>query len=110
MTFDWTTFWYVIVIGGLSLLFALTLMWFISLSKKRKQMPSHIELYFDENFKKIMNEWDLATRDKAKEFRKDMNGRLVKVGNDISGLEKRRSVLDKRLKAVEAGMNGLEGL
>ena len=57
-----------------------------------------------------MNEWDLISRDKAKEFKKGMSNRLAKVCSDISSLEKRRIGLDKRLRAVEDGMGELEDL
>ena len=61
MAFDWTTFWFVVIIGFLVVAFVLVLMWYVSLSKKRKKLPSHINLYFDENFRKIMDEWDFNT-------------------------------------------------
>jgi hypothetical protein len=94
---------------GLGILaFVLVLLWFSSLYRKGKRGPSHIELYFDENFRKIMAEWDLVTRDKVKVFKKEMSDRLEKIGGDISNLEKRRKDLDKRLSAVEKGMERME--
>jgi hypothetical protein len=108
MEFDWTTFWFVLVIGLLVIAFFLVLLWYRSLSRKRKQLPSHIELYFDENFRKIMDEWDFTTRDRVKDFKKDIGKRLTKVGTDISGLESRKASLDRRLTAVEKGMDKLE--
>ncbi len=108
MAFDWTTFWFVVIIGLLVFAFVLVLMWYVSLSKKRKKLPSHIDLYFDENFRKIMDEWDFTTRDKVKDFKKDMGKRLTKVGTDISALEKKKATLDRRMTAVERGMETLE--
>jgi hypothetical protein len=109
MAFDWTTFWFVVIIGVLIIAFVLVLLWYLSLSRKKKQLPSHIELYFDENFRKIMDEWDFTTRDRVKDFKKDMGKRLTKVGNDISTLENRKASLDRRISAVERGMEKLEG-
>ncbi|HHD15251.1 MAG TPA: hypothetical protein ENK47_00920 [Euryarchaeota archaeon] len=111
MSFDWGTFWFVVIIGVLVLAFVLALLWFISLSKKRrKQVPSHIELYFDSNFRKIMDEWDFTTRDRVKSFKKEITKRLSVVDSDISNLEKKKKDLEKRLTSVEKEMGKLEGV
>jgi hypothetical protein len=88
----------------------LVFVWWISLRRKRAMEPSHIQLYFDENFRKIINEWDFVTRDRIKDFKKDMNTRLTLVGSDIDHLEKNRSRLDKRFVALDREMARLEGL
>lgn len=110
MEFDWTTFWFVLIIGILVLLLILVIAWYSSLRKRKREMPSHVELYFGENFRKIMDEWDFTNRDRVKEFKKDMSRRLTKVGRDITTLEKRKSSLESRMKAVEKGMESLEVL
>ncbi|MGA1792447.1 MAG: hypothetical protein ACMUHM_00695 [Thermoplasmatota archaeon] len=109
MGWDWTTFWYVLVIGLLLVALVLVIIWYFQLSRKRKKGPSHIELYFDENFRGIMSEWDFLTRDKVKDFKKDMLKRLGKVGGDIDGLEKKKTSLDKRMTVLETKMKDLEG-
>jgi hypothetical protein len=108
MEFDWFTFWVIILIGLLLLAFVLTFFWYRSLSKKKKMEPSHIQLYFDENFRNIIGEWDFATRDRVKEFKKDISKRLVIVGGDIDNLERTRVKLDKRMDSLELKMKKLE--
>lgn len=110
MAFDWYTFWMVLLIGLLVIAFIAAFMWYRSLSRKKKEMPSHIELYFDDNFRKIMDEWDMTTRERVKTFRKDMKGRLKKIGEDIGTLEKKKGILDSRLASVENDMESLEAL
>lgn len=111
MEFDWNTFFFVLIIGLLVIAFIYTLyLLIVSISRRRKgKMPSHIELYFDDNFRKIMDEWDLMSRDKVKDFKKDISKRLTKVGTDLETLEGRRQTLEGRLTAVEKGMEKLEG-
>jgi hypothetical protein len=109
MGWDWTTFWFVVIIGLLVIALVLVFFWYLSLSKKKKTEPSHIQLYFDENFRNIISEWDFTTRDRVKEFKKDISKRLVIVGSDIDGLEKNRLKLDKRMDSLESKMKKLEG-
>ena len=103
------SYWYIGLIIALILLFVLALVWYLSLRKKRKAMPSHIQLYFDDNFRKIMNEWDFVTRDRVKSYKKDIGTRLAKVGTDIDGLDKKRNGLDKRMTRIETRIVKLEG-
>ncbi len=105
-----TDIFYIVLIAGLFLLLVLSLIWFIRLrSKKRKVMPSHLQLYFDENFRKIMTEWDFTTRDRVKTFKKDIGTRLSKVEVDIGVLEKKRRSLDQRMGKIETHIGKLEG-
>lgn len=110
MAWDWNTFWFVLIIGLLVLAFILTVVWFINLRRKKSQTPSHIDLYFGENFRKIMDEWDFTTRDRVKDFKKDMNSRLSKVGGDLDVMEKKKKNLDKRMTSLDKNMTKLEGL
>lgn len=110
MPWDWTTFFFVMIIGLLAIALILTIFWFINLSRKKKKGPSHVELYFDENFRNIMDEWDFSTRDNVKDFRKKINTRLTKVGSEISLLETNRNKLDRRMTTLDKKMNKLEGL
>jgi hypothetical protein len=106
---NWTDFWYIVLIAALFIMLLVSIIWYFSLRRKRKTMPSHLQLYFDDNFRKIMTEWDFVSRDRVKTFKKDIGARLSKVGTDIDGLEKRRSGLDSRMKRIETRIEKLEG-
>jgi hypothetical protein len=110
MAWDWNTFFFVLIIGLLILAFVLVFFWFLSLRKRKKAMPSHVELYFQGNFRKIMDEWDFTTRDRVKDFKKDMSKRLSKVGGDIDVLETKKKNLDKRMDVLEKQISSMEGL
>ncbi|MGA1820671.1 MAG: hypothetical protein ACMUHU_06660, partial [Thermoplasmatota archaeon] len=88
----------------------LALGWYLHLRRKRKMEPSHLQLYFDENFRNIMGEWDFVTRDRVKEFKKDIGKRLQVVGTDITTLETKRTTLEKRMGGLEKTISKLEGL
>lgn len=107
---DWETFWYIVVIVVLVIALILVFAWYIHLRRKKMAMPSHVQLYFDENFRKIMSEWDMVTRDRVKTFKKDLNGRLSKVGDDITNMENTRKKLDKRLSALDSDINKMEAI
>jgi hypothetical protein len=109
MAWDWNTFIIVAAIVALVLAWFIALAWLIRLRRKRKMEPSHIDLYFGENFRKIMGEWDFVTRDRVKDFKKDMGKRLSVVGSDIDGMEKRRKNLDGRMVSLEKTIARLEG-
>lgn len=102
--------WYFIIIAVLFVVFILVFAWYLHLKKKKALMPSHVQLYFDDNFRKIMTEWDMVTRDRVKTFKKDINVRLSKVGVEISHLEKQRSNLDSRLTKLDKKIIKMEGL
>ncbi|MBN1539543.1 MAG: hypothetical protein JW939_05310 [Candidatus Thermoplasmatota archaeon] len=110
MSWDWTTFWIVLGIVALVIAWFLALAWFIHLRRKKRMEPSHIQLYFEENFRGIMGEWDFVTRDRVKEFKKDIGKRLQAVGSDITSLEKKRKTLEKRMGGLEKTIADLEGL
>ena len=109
MQWSWPTFWFVIVIGLLVLALILVIWWLVHLIKKKREGPSHIELYFDGNFRKIIDEWDLISRDKVKDFKKDITKRLSSVDSDISGLEKQKNKLNRRMSKLETEVEKLEG-
>lgn len=106
MEWDWGTFWIVILIVLLVIALIITIWWFIALMSKRR--VSHVGLYFDENFRKIINEWDLLPRDRVKGFKLDMKKRLNRVGKDLDYLEGNRNKLDGRIDALEKEMDKLE--
>jgi hypothetical protein len=109
MSWSWPTFWYVLIIGILILAFILVLFWFFSLMRKRRAGPTHIELYFDDNFRKIVDEWDLISRDRVKEWKKDIKSRLTVIGTDLTTLENNRDTLEKRMTKLDREISKLEG-
>ena len=94
---------FLIVIFVLLIIYAVYAMY-----RKKAEGPSHIELYFDANFRKIIDEWDLMPRSKLKDWKVDMNRRLDAVDKDLKDLEKARKKLDARMKALEADIMELE--
>lgn len=109
MDWSWPTFWYVLAIGLLLLALVIVFIWFLSLMKKKREGPTHIELYFDDNFRKIIDEWDLIPRDRVKEWKKDIKSRLSVIGNDISSLENNKNALEKRMSRLDREIGKLEG-
>ncbi|MBN1390186.1 MAG: hypothetical protein JXA22_06050 [Candidatus Thermoplasmatota archaeon] len=108
MSWDWTTFGIIAGIVVLVIAWFVALAWLIHLRRKKRMEPSHIELYFDENFRGIIGEWDFVTRERAKEFKKDIGKRLVSVGTEISALEKNRSTLQTRMSGLEKAIAKME--
>ena len=106
---DIENYWYIGLIIILVLLFIVSFVWFLSLQRKKRKLPSHVQLYFDDNFRKIMGEWDFVTRDRVKTFKKDIGTRLNKVGTEIDGLEKKKKGLDGRMSRIETRISKLEG-
>lgn len=83
---------------------------FRELSKRKAAGPSHIELYFSENFRNLIDEWDLQTRSKIKTWRGDMGKRLNAVGSDIERLKAFRQSMDTRLENLKRELVNLEKL
>jgi hypothetical protein len=110
MTWDWTTFWIVILIGFLVLAWISVFIWFLNLRSKKIKEPSHIDLYFQDNFRSIMDEWDMVTRPKLKSYKKDLNQRLSKCGEDIDKFFSKRVEMEKRMTRLDRELTKLEGL
>ncbi|MEA3559530.1 MAG: hypothetical protein U9R75_09840 [Candidatus Thermoplasmatota archaeon] len=104
------TIWLIIIIAAIVAVLLILISIITYRVKKKRSMPSHVELYFGENFRKIMGEWDFVTRDRVKGFKKDINKRLSVAGSDIDILEKNRTKLDRRLGVLDREMTRLEGL
>ncbi|MGA1848343.1 MAG: hypothetical protein ACMUHB_03290 [Thermoplasmatota archaeon] len=109
MTWDWNTFWFIVIIVVLVIAFLAVLGWLISSVRRRKKGPSHVDLYFKENFRTIMDEWDMVTRGSMKNFKKDMLKRLDSSGSRIKELENKRKGYDKRMAALDRELTRLEG-
>lgn len=76
--------------------------------KKKTQGPDHLELYFDEHFRNIIDEWDLMPRSKVKTWKKDMNRKLKVVNRDIETLKSKKVSLNTRLNGLDKEMRSLE--
>ena len=110
MIWDWYTSLLTAVIVLLVISWFVALAWFIRLRRRKREQPSHLQLYFDDNFRSIIGEWNLVTRDRAKDFKKDIKKRLEIVGKDISAMEANKKSLDKRMVGLENTITRLEGL
>lgn len=70
--------------------------------------PSHIEEYFEANFRNIINGWDLVTRTRVGEWKASMTDRLSALTGDITILEADQVKIDKRLFKLEGEWDRLE--
>ncbi len=84
--------------------------WFLlrELTKRREGGPDRIALYFDENFRNLIDEWDLRTRSSIKDWRRNMSNRLDGVRSDIARLNAIRESVDARLDRLTREMKDLE--
>jgi hypothetical protein len=110
MNWDWYTILLLIAFVLLVLAWFIALAWYIRLRRIKKLEPSHLQLYFEENFRSIIKEWDFVTRDRVKDFKKDIGKRLLVVGTDITALETKKDTLEKRMVGLEKTIGRLEGL
>jgi hypothetical protein len=110
MNWDWYTILLLIAFVLLVLAWFIALAWYIRLRRIKKLEPSHLQLYFEENFRSIIKEWDFVTRDRVKDFKKDIGKRLMVVGTDITALETNKKTLEKRMVGLEKTIDRLEGL
>lgn len=78
--------------------------------KNKKEGPSHLDLYFDSNFRNIIDEWDLIPRSRLKDWKNDMNRRMDALSKDISYIEAQRKKLNPRLTKIENQIAKLEKL
>ena len=61
----------------------------------------HVGVYFESNFRGIINEWDLINRPTLKEWKLEASKRLKLLDKDLTGIEKMRSGIDSRLSALD---------
>ncbi len=99
----------------LILLFVVVLIWTISYIiyaiKRRRgsgKKPNHVQLYFDENFRNIIDEWDLMPRSQIKTWKKDMNKKLKVIDRDLKKLKKKKINVNSRMNSLEKDMGKLE--
>ncbi|MFW6038779.1 MAG: hypothetical protein ACOC89_04505 [Candidatus Saliniplasma sp.] len=70
--------------------------------------PSHMELYFEEYFEDMLENWDLMSKKEVKNWADDMDNRLNTVADDISTLKKRKKRINSQFDDVESRIQGLE--
>jgi hypothetical protein len=90
------------------LIIALIYLFIAYIRGRREARLQHVELYFDEHFRDVMTEWDLASRTKVKDWNKDMTKRLDNVGKDIGKLSDFKTSFDKRMNSLETDLDKLE--
>jgi len=92
------------------LIVALIYLIIVYIRGRREARIHHVELYFDEHFRDIINEWDLTTRTKIKDWEPNMTKRLTDVGKDIDKLMSFKKSFDTRLDNLEADIKKYEVL
>jgi hypothetical protein len=80
----------------------------IRLWRMKHNEPDHMEMYFESNFKSIIDEWGLITRPKMKTWKNDITTKLKGLSKDISYIETERTSIDKRINKLEKELNQLE--
>ena len=108
---DWTA----VGITGLAIIIIALVIWILwiilrDLERKKSVGPNRFELYFAENFRNLIDEWDLQTRPKMKSWKTGMMKRLNVVGNDIERLKTFRKGMDTRLDRLTKEIVKLEKL
>ncbi len=97
-----------IVVLLLAFVFVYLIYYIYQLKKKRGGGADHIQLYFDEHFRNIIDEWDLMPRSKVKTWKKDMNKKLKVISRDIGTIKKKKTSINSRMDSIEKGMKSLE--
>lgn len=92
-----------IIVLVISIVYTIYRIW-----KFKKEGPSHIEMYFDANFRTIIDEWDLVTRPRLKEWKTEMSRRLENVAKEIEYIEGERRSIDIRLDKIEKELSRIE--
>ena len=107
---DWTA----IGITALAIIIIAIVIWIVWIivrqySQKRAAALNHFELYFAENFRNLIDEWDLQTRPKMKAWKSDISKRLNVVGSDIDRLKTFQKSMTSRLDKLTREIVKLEG-
>ena len=105
----------IVGITALSILIIGLVVWIVYILMKQSGErqatgPSRIELYFAENFRNLVDEWDLQSRGRIKTWRTDMTKRLNTVGSEIERLKTFQKTMDTRLDRLKREMVKLEKL
>lgn len=79
-----------------------------ALREEYGRVPSHTELYFEEYFENMIEDWDLLSKNKAGEWSENMNNRLDNVSEKVKRLKSRRHDIDGNLDKIEDRVDDLE--
>lgn len=71
------------------------------LSERYGYKPSHTELYFEEYFDDIIQNWDLVKKDKAKNWADDMEKRLTEISKEIDELKTNKKDITSEFDQIE---------
>ncbi len=67
-----------------------------------------MELYFEEYFEEIIENWDLMRKDEVRNWSEDMNSRLDSVAKDINSLKARRKQINTEFDSMETRIKTME--
>lgn len=107
---DWTAlisdpiFW--ILVALLIILVIVDIFLIIRLVFKRRE--DHVGLYFEGNFRGIINEWDLVNRPTLKRWKGETAKRLLSLDKEVTYIEKMRRDIDNRLLSLDKDLVKLE--
>lgn len=79
-----------------------------SLKEQYGHVPSHTELYFEEYFDDIVDNWDLVKEKDAKKWADGMDEKLDELSGRIDELKTRRKDIDQGLQIVEDRIDEFE--
>ncbi|MFP4000813.1 MAG: hypothetical protein ACLFSM_00750 [Thermoplasmata archaeon] len=79
-----------------------------ALKEEYGEVPTHTELYFEEYFEDIMEEWDLVTEKEAQKWARDIDDRVTEVAGTIDRLNQTKDEIDQDLETIEDKIEGFE--
>ncbi len=78
------------------------------LSERYGYKPSHTELYFEEYFDDIIQNWDLVKKDKAQNWADDMEKRLSEISREIDELQSNKRKISSEFDQIEDRIDNIE--
>lgn len=79
-----------------------------ALEKKYGRVPDHVELYFEEYFDEMIENWDLVKEDELDDWLSDMRNRMDSVSDGIDELKGNKENIDQELNTVEERIESLK--
>ncbi len=80
------------------------------MEEKYGHVPSHTELYFEEYFDDIIQEWDLVGKERAQSWTERMNKRLQRVSDKLQSVKERKENIDGEMDKIESQIDELESM
>ncbi|MDG6225414.1 MAG: hypothetical protein QCI82_07865 [Candidatus Thermoplasmatota archaeon] len=97
-------FW--IMIAVIAILVVITIIMIIRLIFKKRE--DHVAVYFEGNFRTMIGEWDLVTRPNLRKWKNEAAKRLGHLDKEVGSIEKMRKNIDGRLNALNNDIVKLE--